>query len=123
MATITRRLAVGAVLAGAAILLAAPASADLTDGAYQANFDSGGGSQRWVVTSCGAGCKSVQWTGEQGGGGTFTYHLNGNTWTTGPMGEHTTVVMTIDNNTLAGTQEADLMGEPLIQRFNLVRAG
>jgi hypothetical protein len=121
MMEITRGLAVGVVLAGAAVALAAPASADLTDGTYQANYDVAG-SHPWVVTSCGAGCKSIQWdNGEKSG--TDTYHLNGNTWTVGaPTGKYNSV-KTIDNNTLAGTNEADFMGDHIVERFQLVKNG
>jgi hypothetical protein len=121
MMAITRGIAVGAVLAGVAVALAAPASADLTDGAYQANYENAG-SHPWVVTSCGAGCKSVQWeNGEKSG--TETYHLNGNTWTSdGPTNKYN-AVRTIDNNTLVATNEADLMGEHIVERAQLVKNG
>ena len=116
------RIPILAAIAGAAAVgLAAPASADLTDGTYQANYDVAG-SHPWVVTSCGAGCKSIQWdNGEKSG--TDTYHLNGNTWTVGaPTGKYNSV-KTIDNNTLAGTNEADFMGDHIVERFQLVKNG
>jgi hypothetical protein len=121
MMTFNRGLAVGVVLAGAAVGLASPASADLTDGTYQANYDFGG-SHPWVVTSCGAGCKSVQWDSGDATG-TDTYRLNGNTWTTGaPKGEINSV-NTIDNNTLVATNTADLMGDHIVGRAQLVKNG
>jgi hypothetical protein len=119
--TITRSLAVGIVVAGVAIGSAAPASADLTDGTYQANYEHGG-THPWVVSSCGAGCKSIQWdNGEHTG--TETYHLNGSTWTTGaPEGKFNSV-RKIDNNALAGTNEADFMGDHIVERYQLVKDG
>jgi hypothetical protein len=117
----TRGLAVGVALAGAAVGLASPASAELTDGNYQGNLEINGSSHPWVVTPCGAGCKSVQWdTGDATG--TDTYHLNGNIWTAEPSGT-TNLTKTIDNNTLLATLEGDVLGKHLVQRTQLVKNG
>ncbi len=116
-----RGLAVGVVLAGCAIGLASPASAELTDGTYQANYELAG-VHPWVVTSCGDGCKNVQWdNGERTG--TDTYYLNGNIWTTGAPRDEINNVKTIDNNTLAATNELDLMGTHIAERTQLVKNG
>jgi|SRR6185312_8043775 hypothetical protein len=61
MITITRGLAVGAVLAGAAIGLAGPASADPTAGPYTATIIDPGasnkaGSVNWSLEPCGPDC-------------------------------------------------------------------
>jgi hypothetical protein len=118
---ISWRLTVGPGLLIAAIGLAAPAAADLTDGTYQANYERAG-SHPWVVISCGAECKSIQWdNGEKTG--TDTYHLSGNTWTMEAPSGKFNVVKTIDNTTLAGANEADFMGEHIVERFSLVKAG
>jgi hypothetical protein len=87
-----RGLAVGVVLAGCAIGLASPASADLTDGTYTMTYLSqpGPAPATLVVTSCGTGCKQVQ----LGSYAPLEYRLEGNTWTAGDK--------TIDNSTLAG---------------------
>ena len=99
MTTTLRGLAVGAVLAGCAVGLAAPASAELTDGTYQLTYVANPGPppRTIVVTSCGDGCKHAQIVGPY----TATeYHLQGNTWTA-PAADGS--LMTIDNNTLAGS--------------------
>jgi hypothetical protein len=96
----TTRMAILAAMASAATLgLAAPASAELTDGTYELRYivDPSPTPDTIVVTSCGAGCKYIQMTGP------YTpsdYHLRGNTWTaTSAEGS----ARTIDNNTLAGS--------------------
>jgi hypothetical protein len=96
---IIRKLGVGAVLVGAAIGLAGPASAELTDGTYQLTYLANPGPEprTVVVTSCGDGCKRFQIPGPYT---PLDYHLQGDTWTaTGADGN----TQTINNNTLAGT--------------------
>ena len=97
--TILRGVAVGVVLAGAAVGLAAPASADLTDGTYQMTYLAVPGPEprTMVVTSCGAGCKHMQIPGPYTA---VEYHLQGDTWTA-PADDG--YPKTIDNNTLAGS--------------------
>jgi major membrane immunogen (membrane-anchored lipoprotein) len=99
MTAIIRGLAVSVVLAGCAIGLASPASAELTDGTYQLTYsaDPGPAPKTIVVTSCGDGCKLSQIVGPYNA---VEYHLQGDTWTA-PSADGS--VMTIDNNTLAGT--------------------
>lgn len=64
MHTITRGVIAAAALVGAAVGLAAPASAELTDGTYQMTYlVDPGPPETIVVTSCGAGCKHVKWLG------------------------------------------------------------
>jgi hypothetical protein len=94
------RIPILAAIAGAAAVgLAAPASAELTDGTYELRYivDPSPTPDTIVVTSCGAGCKHIQMSGP------YTpsdYHLQGNTWTA-TSAEGT--ARTIDNNTLAGS--------------------
>ena len=64
-----RIAALAAAMAGAGFALAAPASAELTDGSYTAQITQPDGATKtetWVVTSCGDGCKTVNgWQFEQ----------------------------------------------------------
>jgi hypothetical protein len=95
----TRGLAVGVALAGAAVGLASPASAELTDGTYQLTYltNPDPTPKTVVITSCGADCKRFQIPGPYE---PLDYHLQGDTWTaTGADGN----TQTINNNTLAGT--------------------
>jgi len=116
----TKTTLVGAaVMAGAALGLAAPASADLTDGNYQATYESNGAIHPWVVTSCGASCKSVQWDSGDATG-TDTYHLSGHIWTAEPTGLPNTT-KTIDNNTLLATLEGEVFDKHIVQRTQLVK--
>lgn len=94
-----RGLVVGGVLAGCAIGLAGPASAELTDGTYQLTYVADGGPppRPMVVTSCGDGCKHTQIVGPYNAS---EFHLQGDTWTA-PSADGS--LMTIDNNTLAGS--------------------
>jgi hypothetical protein len=94
----TRGLAVGVALAGAAVGLASPASAELTDGTYEMKYLAVPGPPPITVvfTSCGDGCKSSQVVGPYE---PLVFHLQGDTWTaTRPNGS----LETFDNNTLAG---------------------
>ena len=104
-----RIAAPAAVMAVAAIGLAAPAAAELTDGTYQVTWDNGG-TKTWVLTSCGAGCKSD---------GSGEYRLEGNTWTQiTPSG---VTVYTIDDTTLAGT--VGMVGGEITGTYQLVKVG
>ena len=101
MITIIRGLAVGVVVAGAAVGLASPASADLHSGSYTATVTNGGGRVRpgvthlWTLTSCGSGCLHIHgddpvWDKD--------IHLQGNTWTPADNG------FTIDNDSLVESE-------------------
>jgi hypothetical protein len=98
MTTIIRALAAGVVLAGAAVGLAGPASAQLGEGSYTWTVTGGGMAgvhSQWVLTPCGQTCMTVQYSN----GETNDFHLQGNTWTgTNSAG----CTETIDNNSLAG---------------------
>jgi hypothetical protein len=93
-----RGLAVGAVLAGCAIGLASPASAELTDGTYELTYQGDPAPRNLIVTSCGDGCKHGQIVGAADPGG-VDFHLQGNAWIADSAG----TVVTIDNNTLGGS--------------------
>lgn len=97
--TLTRNLAVGAVLVGAAVGLASPASAELTDGTYQLTYQGDPAPRNLIVTSCGDGCKHGQIVGAADAGG-VDFHLQGSTWTADSSAG---TVVTIDNNTLGGS--------------------
>jgi hypothetical protein len=92
----TRIPILAAIVGAAAVGLAAPASAELTDGTYHEAYlvDPSPTPDTVVVTSCGAGCKHIQMVGPYVAS---EYHLQGNTWI-GPSPDRT-----IDNNTLAGS--------------------
>jgi hypothetical protein len=100
MATKITRIGMLAATAGAAALaLAAPASAELTDGTYQITFPANPSKQprTIVINSCGPGCKHGHINGAEKD---MEFHLDGNTWTANyssgaPM-------TTIDNDTLGG---------------------
>lgn len=90
-----RIAATAALFAAAAVGLAGPAAADLTDGTYEKTYLFDGRTQTVVFTSCGAGCKRA----ETPGAPSAEYHLAGNIWT------HTLesgAVATIDNDSLTG---------------------
>ncbi len=95
----TTRIGIMAVaMASAAIGLAGAASAELTDGTYQLTYlDPGPPPRNIVITSCGDGCKHLQITGPYNA---VDYHLQGDTWTA-PSADGS--LLTIDNNTLAGS--------------------
>ena len=81
MTTSLRGLAAGVVLAGCAVGLASPASAELTDGTYQLTWAGDPApSKGLVVTSCGEGCKHTQMVGAAE---PVDFHLQGNIWTPG----------------------------------------
>ncbi len=99
MRTFTCGVIAGAAVVGAAIGLASPASAELTDGTYQMTYlaSPDPAPVTMVITSCGDGCKHVQVVGPYE---PLEYHLQGDTWTA-PAEDGST--KTIDNNTLAGS--------------------
>jgi hypothetical protein len=94
----TMRIAtLATVVAGAAVGLASPASAELTDGTYEITYIGDPSPPiNMLVTSCGAGCKHTQIAGA---GGSVDFHLHGNTWT----GQSEDATVTIDNDTLRGS--------------------
>ena len=98
MTTIIRGLAAGVVLAGCAIGLASPHGR--TNGRHlpvDIPGRPGPAPKTIVVTSCGDGCKRSQIVGPFNA---VEYHLQGDTWTA-PSSDGS--LMTIDNNTLAGS--------------------
>ncbi|HKV19321.1 MAG TPA: hypothetical protein VJR50_09815 [Mycobacterium sp.] len=108
MTTIIHGLAAGVVLAGCAIGLASPASADLTDGTYQVTYQGDPAPRTLIVTSCGDGCKRTQIAGALQ---PVDFHLQGDTWTA----DSSEPVVTIDDNTLGGSSDSNL--------FSLVKIG
>ena len=93
---ISRFAFLAAAMAGAALGLAAPASAELTDGTYQMTYFDGSSSPgNLVATSCGAGCRHIQ----VGAAEPLDFHLQGTMWTAKAEGG----MVTIDNNSLAGS--------------------
>lgn len=115
MATI-RLAAFVALTSSFAVGLAAPASADLVDGTYQRSGDGPAGSMfseaTVTVTSCGPGCKNL--AGSVRGDEVVQMHLEGNTWT-GTDSTHT--VLTIDNDSLTGTETSPFLRNPVNSRY------
>jgi hypothetical protein len=80
---ITRGMAVGVVLAAAALGLAGPASADPLSGPYKATATEGGLGMEtgtvstWTFSPCGADCTHLH----TGGGIETDLHLQDNVWT------------------------------------------
>ena len=111
-----RIAALAAVMAGAAVGLAAPASAELLDGTYQRTGDGPAGSQfseaTVVVTSCGAGCKSL--AGTLRSDEVVQLHLEGKTWT-GTNSLHD--VLTVDNDSLTGSETGPFLKGPVNYRY------
>jgi hypothetical protein len=109
MHTITRGVIAGAAVVGAAIGLAGPASAELTDGTYQITYiGDPSPSQNMVVNSCGDGCKHIQIVGPYE---PVDYHLQGNIWTALSYGR----TLTINDDTLGGSAGSN--------PFSLTKAG
>lgn len=113
--TITRGLAVGVVLAGAAVGLAAPASAEPLNGTYTETVTDNGGSMvrtgatiDWILTPCGPDCTHIQQTAADNPWDTDV-HLQGNTWS-GTIKPGRTIAF--DKDTLAGTEVMALPGPP-----------
>jgi hypothetical protein len=108
------------VLAGAAVGLASPASAELIDGTYQRTGDGSAGStfseKTIVVTSCGAGCENLAQTllSDE----VVQMHLDGKTWTgTNSFGD----ALTIDNDSLTGTETGPFLKDPV--NYHYVKIG
>jgi hypothetical protein len=83
MKVLTRGLAVAAVLSGAAVGLASPASAEPPSGSYTATMIDAGQSGKqvgsttiWTMSTCGPDCTHVQTTSAGG----HDFHLQDNTW-------------------------------------------
>ncbi|WIM88855.1 hypothetical protein PT015_05085 [Candidatus Mycobacterium wuenschmannii] len=112
---LTRLAALAAVLTGAAVGLAAPAFADLADGAYQATPDQPDMKVlNVVVSSCGVGCKNIAGIVKDD----LPFHLDGASWTsTDRFGD----VRTIDNNSLTGTWTSQFLEAPV--NYHYVKAG
>ncbi len=102
MRTITRGLATGIVLAGAAVGLASPASADPVDGSYTATMLDGGGVKKdgstttFTLTSCGPDCINLN----TGSGSPFDLRRQGNVW----VGPVETCTWSLDNSSLVITR-------------------
>jgi hypothetical protein len=105
----TTRIAIlAAAMAGAAVGLSGPASAEPLSGAYTATMLDGGGAYKrgstttWTLTPCGPDCTHVN----TGAGTPSDLHLQGNTWN-GPFGVSDTgdvsCTATLDNNSLVLT--------------------
>jgi hypothetical protein len=118
----TLRIAtLAAVMAGAAVGLASPASADLLDGTYDRTGDGPAGSvlagpRTVVFTSCGTGCKNM--AGSLLTDEVIQFHLDGKTWT-GTDSSHDE--LTIDNVSLTGTETSTFLRDPV--HFTYVKAG
>ncbi len=100
-------------LIGAGIGLAGPANAELTAGTYDGAYINASGGElkgEWVFTSCGPNCLSVPTQN-----GARELRLQGNTWTSvvnETLDDGTTIActMTIDNNTLTGSDNGCGLG-------------
>jgi hypothetical protein len=114
-----------AVAAGAAVGLATPASAELVDGTYNRNAVGGprGPGEEHpttvVITSCGAGCKHVEYPGTNVP--PEDYRLSGNIWTY--ENPDRKIIETIDNDTLATTLGSTAANFGLVMHGQLVKAG
>jgi hypothetical protein len=89
-------LGVTAVVAGVAVGLAAPASAEPLSGTYSAVLGNGGTARTWVFTPCGPGCASLEIDPPST---SRELHQQGNTWS----GTNDGCTTTVDSVTLAGT--------------------
>jgi hypothetical protein len=103
MITIIRGLAAGVILAGAAVGLASPASAEPLDGSYAATMLDGGGIKKngstttfTLTSSCGPDCISLH----TGSGSPFDLHRQGNAWT----GSVEACTWRLDNSSLVITR-------------------
>jgi hypothetical protein len=121
MKTTTRFLVTAAVLAGAAVGFAAPASAEALDGTYKATFINGSATldYTWTFTPCGPDCTRM----DPGPIGAVTeMRLQGNTWSgSGQNAEGKTCTTSIDAGSLAG--QASLGCGGLTFPVQLSRAG
>jgi hypothetical protein len=113
----TMRIAsLAAMMAGAAVGLASPASAALLDGTYERTGDGPAGSMfaeaTVVVTSCGTGCKNL--AGTLKSDEVVQLHLQGTTWT-GTNSLHD--VLTVDNDSLTGSETGAFLKDPVNYRY------
>jgi len=107
-----RIAAVAALLAGASVGLASPASAEFLEGTYTADGIRPNGElspmtdSPWVVISCGPGCLLT---------GSREFRLQGNTWTSSadPDGDGIVCTTTIDNSSLTGTSGCGFISLPM----------
>ncbi len=117
---IVRIASLAAVMAGAAVGWASPASAALVDGTYQRTGDGPAGSvfaeATVVVTSCGAGCKNL--AGTLKNDEVVQLHLEGTTWT-GTNSFHD--VLTVDNDALTGSETGAFLKDPV--NYHYVKVG
>jgi hypothetical protein len=110
------------VLAGAAVAMAGPASADPLSGPYTATVIDGGGhievgaTQTWMFTPCGPDCTHYRTPGKQAG----DLHLQADTWTgTTPWSSGGTCANTMDSNSLVFTMACP----PATLVFQLAKGG
>ena len=123
MRTVTRIVAVAAVLTGAAIGFAGPASAEALSGPYTVTFLGNGDATldyTWTFTPCGPDCTRMD-----PGSPISTptdMRLQGNTWSGSAQNqEGKTCTTTIDNGSLAG--QASLGCGGLTLPIQLTKAG
>jgi hypothetical protein len=112
MTIITRGLAVGAVLAGAAVGLAGPASADPLSGSYTETVVSGGPpgvTRTFIATACGPDCAHLEFSVPGIAG---DLHSQGDTWagTRNTLKPDITCTVTINTKSLAETDECGSLG-------------
>jgi hypothetical protein len=111
-----RIAALAAMMGGAALGLAAPVSAELLDGTYQRSGDGPAGSTMSeatvVVTSCGAACKNL--AGTLKNDEVVQLHLVATAWT-GTNSFHD--ALTIDNNSLTGTETGPFIKDVVNYRY------
>jgi hypothetical protein len=110
--TITRRLAVGVVLAGAAIGLAGPASADPLSGSYTETVVSGGFpglTRTFIATACGPDCAHLEWSVPGIAG---DLHPQGDSWagTRNTLEPDIPCAVTINMKSLVETDECGSLG-------------
>jgi hypothetical protein len=119
MMKIKRGMAVGVVLAGAAVGLASPASADPLSGSYTETATGGsfpGLIRTFIATACGADCAHLEWnTGTAG-----DLHPQGNTWTGTRIPPDVTCTYTVDMKSLVANDECGPLGNT---RWQLTKNG
>jgi hypothetical protein len=122
MMAITRGLAVGVVLAGAAVGLAVPASAEPLSGSYTETVIDGGMegvTKMFVATACGPDCAHLVWNVP---GVVGDLHSHGDTWT----GTHNTrqpdvtCTVTINMKSLVDNEECGPFGNT---RWRVAKTG
>jgi hypothetical protein len=111
MITIARGFAAGVVLAGTAVGLAVPASAEAPSGSYTATTIEGGmvmqpgSTMNWSLTPCGPDCTRIE--PNPPNPKTFDLHPQGNSWT-GVDGAGCAV--TLDSTSLLVTEVCPVLG-------------